>query len=448
MRKWNPSVLAFAGALGVGVSLAGAADATQPSVADQIKALQAKVDELKARQEALTEQQKERDRQTTVDSVVGDADRHSRLLDVESITAGYSNGRFILRSEDGNFLLHPWAQFQFRNTTTYREDVKQKGTADDVQNGFEVRRLKFGVDGNLFCPDLTYMFQGAVDRHNGNISLEMAWAKYHIPGTPLFVRAGQFKDPLDHEELAASRFFPAADRTLVDDTFAYGEGFIQGASLIYDPQDSVRAEVAFTDGLTKTFNTNFQDFPTNPADFGVAGRVEYKLFGNWTDYDRITAYGVKTDTLVFGAGADYTEAGHTGTLTQVLDAQYQLANGLSFYGAYLGRYTARNTAAAGADTYDPTARAQVSWALDRHWEPYARYEYIHFDGKEFPARTQTNVNVITGGVNYYLFGFGAKFTLDVSYLPNGSPVADDAFGILTDNRRNEIVVRGQFQVVL
>ena len=61
---------------------------------------------------------------------------------------------------------------------------------------------------------------------------------------------------------------------------------------------------------------------------------------------------------------------------------------------------------------------------------------------------RTVFTVFTGGVNYYLYGFGAKFTLDVSYLPNGSPIADDAFGILTDNRRNEIVVRGQFQLVL
>jgi hypothetical protein len=99
------------------------------------------------------------------------------------------------------------------------------------------------------------------------------------------------------------------------------------------------------------------------------------------------------------------------------------------------------------DTYDSTLRGQVSWAIDRHWEPYARYEYIHFDGHEFATTTRTTVHVITAGANYYLAGFGAKFSLDLSYLPNGSPVADDGFGILTNNGHNELVGRAQFQVV-
>jgi len=441
-RYWQALAWAAASAL---TATAFAADpTTQPDLSNRIDQLQAEIDQLKAQQSS----QKQQQQQAALQQAADEAERHSNFLVSEGLTAGYSDGRFLLCSEDGNFLLHPWLQFQFRDTTSYRQDAKNKGTADDTQNGFEVRRLKFGVDGNLFGPDLTYMFQFAVDRHTGNVGLEMAWAKYHIPGTPLFIRAGQFKEPLDHEQLAASRFFPAIDRTLIADVFANAEGFVKGASVIFDQGNSFRAEAAFTGGM-KNVNTTFQQFPTPGilADWGAAARAEYKAFGNWKDYDQITAYGVKHDSLVFGAGADYTEAGHTDTLTHVGDVQYQTASGLAVYAAYLGRYTARSTVAKGAYTYDPTARLQVSWALGRHWEPYGRYEYIHFDGREFAARTQTNVQVITAGVNYYLYGLSAKLSLDASYLPEGSPVSDDGTGTLIDSGHNEIIGRAQLQVV-
>ena len=429
----------------LGAASIGAAEpVTTQSLEKKIDVLEDEVRQLKAQQGALRQQQ-----QVELENAASNADAHADLLDVQGLTAGYSDGRFLLRSEDGNFLLHPWLQFQFRNTTSYRENGKAGGKQDDTQTGFEVRRLKFGLDGNLFSPDLTYLFQFAVDRKSGNVQLEQAWAKYHLHDSPFAIRAGQFKDPLDHEQLAASRYFPALERTFIDDVFANAEGFVKGVSAIYDPGNIVRAEAAFTGGL-RNFNTNFQQFPTMgiPTNWGAAGRVDYKAFGGWRDYDQITAYGIRRDTLVFGAGADYTETGHSDALVHVGDVQYQTKSGWSLYGAYLGRYTARNTAAKGADTYDPTARFQVAWAVDSHWEPYARYEYVHFDRREFAAHTQTNVQVIAAGVNYYLYGTSAKVSVDVSYLPSGSPVNDDGSGTLLDNGHGEIVGRVQLQIVL
>ena len=99
------------------------------------------------------------------------------------------------------------------------------------------------------------------------------------------------------------------------------------------------------------------------------------------------------------------------------------------------------------DTYDATLRGQISYAIDRHWEPYGRYEYLHFDSSEFKVRTKDDVHVITAGFNYYVAGPSARFSLDVSYLPNGTPIADTGAGILA-NSHNEFVLRGQFQLVL
>jgi hypothetical protein len=414
------------------------------SLLDQVK----QQEKLLATQEEKLEQQQQQ--QGAVAQTLQDAERRSRLLDQQNLTAGFVGGRgFFLASDDGNFLLHPWLQFQFRETTSYRERIA-RGTYD-TQSGFEVRRLKFGADGNLFSPNFTYAFQFAADRHTGNVGVEMAWVKYRIDGTPFAVRAGQFKDPLDHEQLAASRFFPAIDRTFINDTFANAEGFIKGVSTIYDPGTFVRGEAAFTGGL-KNYNTNFQQFPTNLADWGAAGRAEFKAFGDWKDYERISAYGITRRSLVFGFGADYTETGHAAALVHVADVQYQSTNGWSLYGAYLGRFnrglSPKNSKSKfTVDTYDPTFRFQASYALNAHWEPYGRFEYVHFDSREFAAGTQTNVQIITGGVNYYLYGQAAKISFDVNYLPNGSPTADDGFGILADNRHNELVGRAQLQVV-
>ena len=446
-RKSKLLIATAAVTLAATSALAAQTPTTQPQdINSRIDALEAEIQQLRQQRADEKAQQQQ---QTTTQDVLKNAQHHSQLLDAQGVLAGYTNGRFILQSEDGKYLMHPWLQLQFRYVANYREGAKDHGAENDYQGGFEVRRLKFGVDGNLFGDQLNYFTQFAVDRHTGNLQLEMAWIKYQFDHSPFAVRAGQFKDPVDHEQLATSRLFPAIDRTFVDDVFLNGEGFIKGVSLIYDPGTFIRSEVAYTGGL-RNFNTNFEQYPNTgiPADWGAAGRVEYKAFGKWKDYDQITAYGIPEDSLVFGGGADYTEAGGSAALLQVVDGQWQTRGGLSIYAAYLGRYTSNNPTAKGAYTYDPTARFQIAWAIDKHWEPYARYEYVHFDGKEFPKGTQTNVNILTVGGNYYVYGQSFKLSADVSYLPNGVPVNDDSFGLLVNNGRTEVVGRVQFQLLL
>ena len=445
---WLASVTLAASSL-TGAVLADTAPAAPPApttqdVNSRIDALEAELHQLRAEQKA---EKAEAEQKQALHSVLNDADHHSQLLDAQGVLAGYTNGRFILQSEDGKFLAHPWLQFQFRDVTDYREKGVNKH--DNTQTGFEVRRFRLGVDGNLFGDQLTYFVQTAADRKSGNIQLEQGWLKYQFDHTPFAVRAGQFKDPFDHEQLLTSRLYAPAERSLTNDVFANGEGFIKGVSLIYDPATFIRAEGAFTGGLRNT-GTNFQQYPTTgiTTNYGAAGRVEFKPFGAWKEYDQGSAYGDKSNTLVFGGGADFTETGSQEVFSHVGDVQFTTATGWSLYAAYLGRYTRNNSTAKKVDTYDPTLRAQASWAINKHWEPYARYEYIHFDGKEFAAGTTTNVHVIDLGVNYYFYGQSLKLTVDAEYLPNGSPVADDGSGVLANNGRNIWVGRAQVQLLL
>jgi hypothetical protein len=457
-----------------GISRAGTAGAatepTKEELQQQLNELKAKVAELERRQSqqtstapatATASSPTQADGALTLSpaqQVQLDAGRRSHLMDVEGFTAGYKNGKFLIQSADGNFVFHPWLQLQFRNVTNWRENGKGPGD-DDLENGFELRRVKLGFDGNLFSPDMTYLFDWATDRNSGQLILEEAWARYQFTGD-WAVRGGQLKDPFAHESLVSSKRLLAVERSLLNDTFTGGDNFVQGVTLMYQPggnKGGLRVEGAFTDGAKNNFNQNFQDFPTTNADFGGAVRAEYKVFGDWAAYDQFTALGVKNDLLVLGAGADFTEIGHTNVLLQTLDAQYATPNGLAVYAAYLGRYTAdgppqatpvTGPATTTADYYDWGFLVQGSYLIRQKWEPFVRYDYMRLSQEGLAAGANGKVSEITAGVNWYVVQQAAKLTLDFTYLPNGTPIADSGADILANNDDSEFLIRAQFQLLL
>ena len=473
----------FAGLLAVALAVAGGCStafavgpATQPSDSN----LQAKVDRLEAELQEMKQREAARDKAVaavplyqpavvsysngdvakTEGAVESDAARHSQMLDMQGMGAGYQQGKgFVIKSDDGNFLLHPWAYAQFRNVTNYRQDVAGK---DTTQNGFEVARLKFVLDGNVFNPDLTYQFIWNIVRAGGNLQTNDAWARYRLHDTNFAIEVGQVRNPLDHEQILFATQSMTTERSFIDDVFANGEGFVKGVKLGYgyDMPSPVRGEVAFSSGM-RNYDTTFQQFPTNSADYGGSARVEYKLFGNWKDYDHFSALNDKQPLLVLGGGADYTETGSTGQLTHVGDVQFDLPSGLSLYGAYLGRYVKGNqtapstnggatTAVSFGDTYDTTARFMAAYCFNNHFEPFVRYQYVQFDRAELPATaTKANLHEFTIGGNYYFYGQRAKVTAEASYLPNGSPIDDTGSETLSNpSGANQIIVTAQFQLII
>src|SRR5204862_3938470 len=134
----------------------------------------------------------------------------------------------------------------------------------------------------------------------------------------------------------------------------------------------------------------------------------------------------KEDLFVVGGGFDYTEAGDTGALLHTADVYYGQANGLGVFAAYYGRYTKHNqggpganggsatAGAASADTYDFGGIAEVSYLLHENWEPFVRYDYIHFASGSVAVTQTRDVHEISGGVNYYLHGRAAKITVDLT----------------------------------
>ncbi|MDP9173267.1 MAG: porin [Planctomycetota bacterium] len=483
LRRWR--VLTGALVLGLAASAFGADVAqngptTQPAGQQD---LQAQVNDLKAQVAKLqtNQQQNQADVSAAIQQVLADADQRSKLLDGGmGVTAGYAERRFFIASTDGNFLLKPWIHMQIRNSTAWRENQKNGG--DDTQNGFELRRARFGFDGNFFSKDLTYFINWATFRGNGTLTvkngpavvgttnspvgglpvLEEAWLKYHFADTPFFLHVGQMHDPLDHENIVGSKY-RAPEASLQGDIFGNTDTFTQGATLIYDNKGPIRFEGGITDGI-RAANTNFQDFPNNGIlyDGGVAGRVEYKVMGNWKDYDQLTALNDKKDLLVLGSGVDYSYGGNYDSISHTLDAQYANPAGWFAYLCYFGRYTENNPgiplgapvstsfggtpADLGQDTYEYSMLGQVAYLIDNKLEPYARYEYLHLAGT--PAGSQNNVTEISVGANYYFYGHNVKLTGQVMYLPTGIPINDDSSDVLISNRKGEVVFITQIQLLL
>ena len=301
--------------------------ATQPApVAEQIKALRARLDQLEARQKQAEQLRREAelklDEKITADTLNKAALQHDQFISAEGFTAGYTNERFFIGSADGNFALRPWLHFQFREATILRNDFQgsKAKPQDQVDTGFEVRQVRVGVDGNVFSPDLTYFFNWATQRTSSNATvtgatpstaggkvtvsnnlggalvLQQAWVKYRIPSTDFFIKAGQIKDPLLHEQIVDTRFQQGTERSLTGDIFANGDDFTEGITAIYDPGTSIKLEAGVNHGM-RSANTNFFSYPDNGAfnafNYGVVGRVEYKAMGRWSDYNQIGAVGTK-----------------------------------------------------------------------------------------------------------------------------------------------------------
>jgi hypothetical protein len=446
-RRTIPALLA---ALGLGATAAAWAEqpaaAGQPDMQKQIEALQAQIAQLQAQQaqRATAPAYTAKDVDATVSSVLTDANRRSQLLaDSGGVMAGWENG-FHIRSADGNYDLQPYFQFDFR--WVFNATDNAAGSDDtEVAEGFEIRRMKMGFKGHALSPKLKYDFRWATDRNSGNPVLENAYVQYAFADN-MALKVGQWKDNVWHEETTSSTRQLAVDRSLLNEMLAGGEtDYVQGIALIFEG-GPIRGEVSYHDGANSD-NTNFQDVGTN---FGVSGRAEGLLMGEWRAYDDFTAMGNKKNLLVVGAGFDWTQSGDTNVFYHTVDGQFETNGGLGVYAAYIGRYVDLGGGAGGNDSvYDWGLLGQVGFMLDKNWEVFGRIDWTMLDDDFIPAGAEDNVWELTAGVNYYIRAHNAKISVDVTWLPNGSPENHPGIGILGQTGDDDqFLIRGQFQLLL
>jgi hypothetical protein len=432
--------------LPLGLFAAAASAALLPAAAaraaDDTAQLQARLDGLKAQVKQLQAAKADgptynaKDVDAAVTSVLTDADRRSQLLaEAGGFVGGWSENGFGLASADGNYSLYTGIGFQFRSVTNLGDFGDDDSTVDD---GFEIRRLKFAFSGNAISKNLTYNFRWAVDRGTGTPVLEEAWARYKF-ADQLSFRVGQIKTSIDQETGIPYTAQLAVDRSFLNEVLVGGENYTQGVELIYEG-DVVRANVAYTDGSFSR-NTTFRDAGAN---FGVDARAVFKAFGDWKDTTAFTALNSKSPLLLIGAGENYTQSGDSDVLRYSVDALFKTGP-VSLYGAYVGRLTTAGDD--GDDTHDWGFVVQGGYVLSKNVELFARYDMVKFENDQ--ANGEDTVHEITAGVNYYFKGHAAKVTIDAVWLPSGSPISATTIGVIgqTDDD-DQFLIRGQFQLML
>lgn len=416
------AIFAAAGLLALGTVALGA-EPTTAELQQQILALQARLNQLEAHQNTAADVDK------TVNKIMADADSRSSFT-----ISNFDKGGFVLRSEDGQFTLRPSVHFQIRYVANYRDS--STGQSSDTQSGFESRRTKFGFSGNVFGPDTTYQVIVAMSRNGGGASLEEGWLEHRF-SDHLSIRGGIFKDPLAHESAVSAKRQMSADRSILTSYLVGGDNYVQGVMLEWN-QDNWHIAAAFHDGMGDE-KSNFEDWPTNDWNFGMAARSEYKVFGDWKDYSDYTTLSNKSDELlVFGFGGDWSQGGDFNQYTYTFDAQYKTGP-WSAYLAYIGRLQDGN----GGSWHEWGAMGQLSYLIDQV-EPFIRYAYMQLD-RDW-SNPDDSIHELTLGANYYIHGHNMKFTVDVVYLPNGTPGSNGLDYLPAGN--SEFVLRGQFQLYI
>src|SRR5688572_15439508 len=238
----------------------GSSDPSREQIMKELAALREKVARLEAAQQNQQAKLDATDVRATVQEVIRDADRRSQLLQAQGFTAGWSNGKFLIQSENGDFVLNPYFWTQMRAVANYREEDAANEIDGDAttDSGLELRWMKFGVEGRLW-EKLDYRFQWNTLRNGGNLTLDDAWVSYPL-NDDWRVKAGQFRERTHHEEFTEEIRQLAIDRSLVNLVLGGGNiDRVQGVALTFagdDGKSPLRAEVGLTDGPNSD-NTNF-----------------------------------------------------------------------------------------------------------------------------------------------------------------------------------------------
>lgn len=367
--------------------------------------------------------------------------------------------------------------------------TNQPGAPFTSENfGFSLRRAAVILSGNVINPDLTFKFrlisesapisfQPTVDASgvpvgggdffasDSDIIFDDAYGRYQfLPGW--FVQAGQFRTPFTREFFIAETKTLAADYSIVQDIF--GGDYTQGILLEYQ-QPEWGFYASFNDGLGSigTEFNSFQGSPTFPvtgqAAYAVTARGEWYFAGSRQQLEDFTSLQSDPYAGVVGAAVHWQQSrrldssnfpstfdpllgGTTSTgatadiLTYTLDAQVE-ANGWSVYAGFVGNFVSIDPIAGSVDgdendTDSYGVVVQGSYRFLPELEAFARWDGLFFDQGLFSSASPTsatelrlkNLQFLTFGLNYYLAGHAAKFTLDTVFAFNPASRQDDSFG--------------------
>lgn len=480
MTSWRRLAIILAGCVLSNGTAQAADDAKLAAMEQEIKALRSEVTQLRAANgDTWLNERRTEEVKALIKEVLSDADTRASMQGA-GVTAGWNKG-FFISSEDGNFLLRLAGRIQFRYIAALADEAGNTGSStsrDETENGFTMRRTKLEWYGHIYDPKLQYKIVGAFDRGDGDLVLEESYLTYWFADQH-YVQAGGYKGPFLREELVSSKRQLTVERSHIAEMFTLD--YNQNAE-IGGEYESWRWRLSLHDGRE---GDNI-DYNVDNTDFAIAGRVEYRLAGDWKQFEDFTVWTTDPIGLMIAVAFDY-ENGEGGGGSNVPSGdpavnwnhmlQYTADVSLemqpfTLFGAFVGRYLQHDQGVAGFAA-NQDERHQWGWLVQGSvflvpdkLELYARYEYLDFDntaevsaeaGKNSVAaigslpgdRVDATQEIITVGGNYYFHKHDMKATFDVQWAPRGIRAGESAEGTVTSNmgESDQITLRAQLQLL-
>ena len=280
-----------------------------PDLSARLEAAEARIAELSVNQDAdwMTEQRSEQIR-GLVQDVLSDADTRASLQG-DGSTSGYNDG-FYIQSADGKWSMKINGLFQERfNVLQWSQrwlvvPIRRGGEDDNGNNyttafGFETTRAALNFSGTL-AGDMrtttlvstgrrttTGTASGVGGRNGGGISnspLEWAYGGFSLNDN-MKLQMGRQKYEVQRAFIVNAENQLGIERG-AGTYFWYTSNLTNGVKLLYD-NNNMRGNVMFSNGSTGNGAVNsHRDWANNNHGWGVSGRGEMLLQGDWSQFDQ------------------------------------------------------------------------------------------------------------------------------------------------------------------
>ncbi|MFM7133507.1 MAG: porin, partial [Planctomycetota bacterium] len=430
-------------------------------------------------------------------------------LQASGVTGGW-DGVFFLQSPDDRFRLEVGGLIQTRFTWGYIQDgqsgvtVSGSTIADNEENrsGFDLPSTRIDFRGHAFGAENQFRVQaeysnssealvgqnpfGNLGSGSGTLRLLDAYTRHEL-GNDFAVRVGQFKLPFAREQLVGIADQLAISRSTVVEHMGLGRS--QGIEAAWS-YDDYRVMAAFSNGATDNVYGTLKGAGSDPlnspwyndaVDWALTGRVEWKLAGEWRQFNSMTSPPGDGMGILLGLAGHVQEGdpdlGNDGNSGEPNNWWAYTADFSVMYGGatVFASFTYSNMDSGSAyiqggnnfnapTTFDIGesdmwgAVVQGSFYAAPKWELFARYEYAQasIDGiNQITAPTGAGslwsdnpLSIATLGVNWYIDGEDLKWSSDVGFAFDA---VDGIFyngenGWRAAAEENQVVFRSQLQM--
>lgn len=371
--------------------------------------------------------------QVEENELLSNAQDHTSLIASNSSSGRDENG-FYIAGNGARLYVNGDIQFRY----TYNPSRNNPSVGNNAEAGFTLPLTKLRFSGNI-NESVDFEIEGDFDNDSSSFELSKAYA-----GLSVFdngrVQLGQFRLPFMREQNISDRFQLAVGRSVM--SYVFGQGYSQGVQLSYDLGD-IRFIGAVSDGFNSA-NTDFAD--AEESDLALTARVEYFAIGNSNSFRDFTSERDQDNSLMFGAAFHYQDGDTQDSMyTYTGDVSWEM-RGWNVSASGVGRHM-DSTA---GDFDDFGFAIQGGYRLTEQVEPFVRYDVVLADSDR--GFSNDNFNFVTAGMNYYVHGHAAKFTVDVVWAMDETQDLSSMYdfsntGLLGSSDGDELAFRGQFQLL-